>query len=369
MAQHLALLHRGGYRLAVQHHLPGKGGGVQVRGEGGLQDPLGLHAHVVGLLGQGHLHLVPQGGGVQHGLPREIFEAPLQQAAALGKLGHTPAAGGVGLPHAAQDHGNQIPAVPAGRGGQAEPRLRRGAGLDAGGVLVQVADVTEVGDQGVGLVELPGLVEVGGGDRVAHRAHDGAEGGVLHGLGAHYGDVIGRGVVVLIVVAMGVGEVGAGHAQLRRPLVHQVHKVGHAARHRLSQHVACLVGGGGEGAVEYVLQPHDLPLLDVLGGAARAHLVVDLRAHGDPVVQGELAVVHGLYRQQGGHHLGDAGGIAALVGILVIEHVQRAVGGVHQDGRRGLHLHAVQDGAAAFSGLGGAHGGEEAQGQAQSEQK
>lgn len=87
---------------------------------------------------------------------------------------------------------------------------------------------------------------------------------------------------------MGVGKVGVLHAMHACPLIHQGHKDVHTAGDRLGQNIAGLIGGGGEGAVEDVLQPDLFPLLDILGGTAVAHLAVNLGAHGDHVVQGQL---------------------------------------------------------------------------------
>ena len=190
-------------------------------------------------------------------------------------------------------------------------------------------------------MELPGLVHIGGGDGVALGGDDGAEGLVLHGLHAHEGDVVGGGVVVRVVVAVGVDEVGVRHAQLGGPLVHQLHEAVHAAAHHLGQHVAGLVGRGDEGAVEHVPEGELFPFLDVLGGAAVPHVPGDLAAHGDDLVQGELPPVYGLDGQQGRHHLGDAGGVAPLMGLLLVEH--GAGGGVHQDGGGGLDVHIIEE--------------------------
>ena len=80
-------------------------------------------------------------------------------------------------------------------------------------------------------MKLPGGVEVGRGHIVAHRGDDLPEIRVLHGLGTHLGDVPGGGVVGVVMVAVGVDEVGVCHAQSRRPLVHQLHKGGDAPGH------------------------------------------------------------------------------------------------------------------------------------------
>ena len=73
-------------------------------------------------------------------------------------------------------------------------------------------------------MQLPCLGLVGGRHLIGHGAGDGHEGLMLHGLPEEQIDIVGGGIVVHIVQAVGVGKVGAGAAQLLRPLVHQLHK-------------------------------------------------------------------------------------------------------------------------------------------------
>ena len=64
--------------------------------------------------------------------------------------------------------------------------------------------------------------------------------------------------------------------------------------------------------------------------------------HGDLGGEVQLSPAHGLQREQGGHDLGDAGGVAPLVGLLFIEHLL----GVHVDEKGGRGVHG--DGGDAF---------------------
>ena len=346
-AQLLALLYRGLHAFGVEGVVVFQILRGDVIGQQGGDLPLRGQGDVVGVLAQGDLHLrdVPL-GAVQPDLPGEVVEPPLQQAAGFAEVGIPGAAGGPFLPLTAHDHRDQVPVLLGGGGRQAVARLRGKAGLDAGGVAVQVARDAEVGDQGVGGADDALLrVQVGGGHGVIEGGDDGAEGLVLHGLLAHQVHVVGGGVVVVVVVAVGVGKVGARHPQLGRPLVHQLHKAGHIPAHRLRHYVAGLIGRGQQGGVQQVDDPDLLPRLDVGGGGVVPDAGVDGLAGGDGLLQGQLPGVHRLQGEQAGHHLGDGGGVHLLMGVELVENFVGVR--VHQDGGLGVHHHAVQDGAAA----------------------
>ena len=153
--------------------------------------------------------------------------------------------------------------------------------------------------------------------------------------------------MVVIVVAVGIGEMGALHTQLRRLLVHQRHKFLGGAGHRLGQDVAGLIGGGDQIAVQQLFHGEDLSGLDAGGGAAGGDPYCLCRG-GDGGVRRQIAPVDGFQHQQGGHDLGDGGGVHFLVGVVVVEHF--TVVAVHHDG-----------GAAAGHGIlqgGGREGGQ-----------
>ena len=144
--------------------------------------------------------------------------------------------------------------------------------------------------------------------------------------------------MVGVMQAVGIDEVGAGAAQLLGPLIHQGHKGVLGSGHRLRQDAGRLVGGHQHHAVQQLLHRQHLALLDVGGAAGGVH-VVDQGRRRHLLVQGQHPLVHGLQGQQGGHDLGDAGGI---LGVPLVEAVQHPPGLiVHQQGRLGVHLGQV----------------------------
>lgn len=160
---------------------------------------------------------------------------------------------------------------------------------------------------------------------------------------SHDGDIIGGGIVVLVVEAVGIDEVGVLHTQLPGLGVHHVHKVLDGAAHRLGQNIARLVGRGNQVAVEQLLHREHLAGLNArIGGGA------SLRHHrrrgggGDGLVQGELAAVHRLQHQKRGHDLGDGSGVHLFIGVVRIEHI--AVVPIHHDGRPALGGRVLQCG-------------------------
>ena len=140
--------------------------------------------------------------------------------------------------------------------------------------------------------------------------------------------------MVLVGHAVGIHEVGAGAAQLGGTVVHPLHEGVDAAGHGAGDHVAGLVGGGDHGAVEVVLQGHDLAGLDARGAGLLIQTVHAVISGGDLVLEIQLAPIHGLQRQQDGHDLCETGRIGPLIGALgvvdvagVQVHQQRLPGG------------------------------------------
>ncbi len=322
----------------------------------------GLHRHIVlicaKLDGNGADRVDP----AEYGLAGKVVKAVFQQVFALSEIVVFHCVSGGVLPvDAAQDHPDHRAAVLFRGGCQTIACLRSGAGFDADGILIEEAPDPEVGHQSVGVVEDPFRMEVGGGNSVAHRGDDLAEVGVLHGLQAHPGHVPGGGVVVVVVVAVGIHKVRARHAQFGGALIHQVHKGRDASGNQRGQGVTGLIGRGDEGAVQQVPDGEDLPRLQILGGAALPDAGVEVISQGDLGVQGQLAPVYRLRSQKAGHHLGDAGGEAALVGVLFVEDL--VVVGVQQQGGGGVDGKAV----AFLCGEGrGQKGGQQAQQQKKS---
>ena len=172
-----------------------------------------------------------------------------------------------------------------------------------------------------------------------------------HGLLGHDINVPGGGVVVGVVQAVGVHKVGVLHPQLLGPLVHQVHEGGDVPGHGHGQDVGGLVGGDHQQAVEQVMDGDLLPGHDVGGGGVVGDVRKGLGGGGDHGVHGQLPPADGLQGQQGGHDLGDAGGVSDLVCVLLVEdlvgfHVhQQGGGGVDGDGRHALVLYGAGEGA------------------------
>ena len=215
-------------------------------------------------------------------------------------------------------------------------RLVGGAGLDAVGVVIDVTQHPPVGDEAVGAVELPLLGFVGGGNGIGFAVADGHEQGILHGLFGDEIDVPGGGVVLGIVKAGGVDEVGVFAAQLLSPLVHPLHEGGGGAVDGFGEDVAHLVGGNHHHTVEQLLHRQGLALHDVRCAAVLRQIGQSGGGGGDGLVQPQVAAVHGLQHQQHDHDLGDAGGILLGVGVFVVE--DHAGIAVHQQGRLGLDV-------------------------------
>ena len=342
-AQDLPLLNGGLHLIGEEGDLRLDLVQIQVLGEGPGDGALGLDHDLVGLAGEGDGHLGHRLAALGDGHPLKVGEAPFQQLGALGeltlaKLFIARLFDGTGPQH----HRDQESVAVLRRRHQAPARLVGGARFAADTLVIDIAHVVQVGNQAVGVVveTLPG--EVGGRDRVAGGSDDGAEQVVFQRRGHEQGDVVGGGVVVLVVEAVGVGEVGALAAQLPGFPVHVGHKLLHAAVHRLGQSLGRVVGGGEEEAVEQFLHRQLFPGFQVGAGLVREGFPGGQLADGDHGVLCQLARLQGLHHQQGGHHLGDAGGVGIVVGVHIVQYL--AVVGVHQHRVAALELRCLQGG-------------------------
>ena len=173
-----------------------------------------------------------------------------------------------------------------------------------------------------------GQISVPDGD--GGRRDNAAEVLVLQGVGRQRRHIPGAGVMSLRVQTVGVGEVGVGHPQLLRLLVHQRHKglrlPGDAVRHRQG----CVVAADQHESVEQLLQPQHIPGLEVHGGTLR-HV---LRC--DRILLLHPAVLQG---HHGGHDLRDAGNEALLVPVLLIQHPPAPL--LHQHGGCGRRTDSI----------------------------
>ena len=204
------------------------------------------------------------------------------------------------------------------------------------GLRIAVANDPPVGQQVVGGVQLALCVEIGGGNGIGGGVADGHEVRVFHGGLGNKVHIPGRGVVLGVMEAVGVDEVGVLTAQIRRLGVHGCHKGGHGAGDRLRQNVAGLVGGDHQHAVQQVPYRHGLTDLDAGGTAVRGQTLQGGGGGSQLLVHGQLPRVDGLQGQQGCHDFGQAGGIQLLVLALGVDH--RAGIGVHQQGGLGQNV-------------------------------
>ena len=354
-AHHLAFLHRGADALG---QVEGEGHlvfGVAVAGDGlrGVE----LRLRLSPALGQRH---GGKGGGGIHQLPvPEGAEHPVQHLGALA----------VDVVEVRPQHHQAVGvAVPLGKGDEAPPRQGGEAGLHPPDV-VPVVGVVGVQHQ-VGGAQLP-LVFVQVCDRhdVAHRL------GGLHVLGLgvagrrDLGQVPGGGGVAVVVQPVHAGEGGGGAAQLGRPLVHPGHKGGQVAAGGVRRDDAGrVVGAGHHHPVEQVPAADRLADAQPDGGAVGVLDVGELlgEAGGDGDLL--LHVQAALQIEQGGHHLGQAGHIAGLVGVLFqdglagveVEEVDRLIG------VGGRHRHGV--GGQPLQSRTGQHGRQHSQGQGPAQQ-
>ena len=143
---------------------------------------------------------------------------------------------------------------------------------------------------------------------------------------------MGAGNVALGGQAGGVDKVGVRHAQLRRPLVHLLHKGLRAPRQMLGQGHGRVVGRDHAHRLEHILHRQLLVLLQPDLAAPHG---AGVGGGGDGVVVGEASAVDGLHGQQDGHHLCDAGRLQGLVLVDRVEHLARGL--LHQ--KAGLALH------------------------------
>ena len=120
--------------------------------------------------------------------------------------------------------------------------------------------------------------------------------------------------MVLVMQAVGVGVVGAGHTQGLGLPVHKVDKGFYTSGYVFSDHIAALVGGGNHDAVQKLPQT-DLLALHQAGGAA-VNAEVFKRRGGDRQGVVQIPVFQS---QHTGHDLGQAGRVEAQVQFLAVD--------------------------------------------------
>ena len=166
-----------------------------------------------------------------------------------------------------------------------------------------------------------GSVAVVGAHIVAGGGHDRGEDVVGCQCPQDQVGIAGSGDVVGIQTA-GVGKGSAGAADAGGFLVHHRHKViNAAAAHIVGHNVGSLVGAGQHHGVQQVAQGLGLTLTDVRRGGVGRLLpdqVVDIT--GGRHADGVQLVLIVLQQQQGGHHLGQAGGLQRGLAVFLVDH-------------------------------------------------
>ena len=223
---------------------------------------------------------------------------------------------------AAHDDRHDVYAVLLGGGYQAVARVAGVAGLDAGGVLIEIfaAVYAVAADQGVGVCEIAFRAGIRGRHLIGLGVADIHEGLVLDGLAGQQIEVVGGGVVLGVGQAVGVGKMRIHAAKLRRALVHVLHEGRNAAVDTRGEDIAGLVRACEHRAVQQVDVPHLFAGLDVGGAAGFVHARAAVSLRGDKLVRGVAAVFDRLHREQHGHNFRQARRGRFLVHVLGIEY-------------------------------------------------
>ena len=158
-------------------------------------------------------------------------EAVVEEGGGLGETGTHGAA--------VEEYEEERAAVAGGGRGEAVAGLTGEARLDADAAVVG-------GEQGVG-VEAVHVAAVGQRHLLLLGADDGGKGAVAHGVAGQTDEVAGRAVVVGGGHAVGIGVVGAGHAEVGSFFVHHVAE---------GERVAADVLGHGVGGIVVALEHH-----------------------------------------------------------------------------------------------------------------
>ena len=140
--------------------------------------------------------------------------------------------------------------------------------------------------------------------------------------------------MVFIGQAVGVDERSALAAKLGGPDVHVADEAAEAAAHVFRDDVAGVAGAAHQGAGQQVLQGHLFPGDDVLYAGVGSDVALGGAESRNLVRIVDVPPVHGLRRQQGGHHHRQPGHIERRVRIEGIQHVAR--GRVHHHGGPGV---------------------------------
>ena len=145
--------------------------------------------------------------------------------------------------------------------------------------------------------------------------------------------------------AAGVAEGGVVHAQLRRPLVHPLHKGILTAGQMLCQRHSAVIGRHHADRFEHIAHRQLFPLLQPDLAAAHG---AGVGGGCDHVLIVENTAVDGLHDQQNGHDLGDAGRFQLRVFVLGVKYGTGVL--FHQQCRGGGYLHGPNADAQSQNG-------------------
>ena len=206
------------------------------------------------------------------------------------------------------------------------------AGLDAVAPLI-IAFFRGFGivDEFIGVGIFPGVPHVVLGHGVGLGVDNLPQGLVFQGGAGDDSHVPGGGVMVFIVVAVGVGKMGARAAQYIGGLIHQIHKGGNGAADRLGDDVCTVVGGFEHGHVDKIQQVHLFPGHQPGAGAVLRH--GQRRGRTDRC----FGNIRHRQRQISGHDLGGGGGIHHRVCVFF----KNNVAGVLFDQDAGLRVQVL----------------------------
>ena len=145
-------------------------------------------------------------------------------------------------------------------------------------------------------------------------AHDGAEIAVVESIGGKLCHVCNGGVMRILIHAVGIDEVGAGHAELSSLFVHHVREAFNGSADVYGDGGRGIVTGAHHEAVEQLAQ-FDALTVGKTHQAAAGGDAVHFAPAGDGGIEVAVFQCH-----DAGHDLGGAGGAYLLIGILRVKY-------------------------------------------------
>ena len=214
------------------------------------------------------------------------------------------------------------------------------SGLDAVCAGVAITDHTPVGEQMVGGIQLALCADVGCGNGIGCAICNGHEFLVLHSGPGNQIHVPGRGIVLRIVEAVSIYEMGVFAAEHFCLLVHLVNKCRSGTSNCLGQNVAGLIGRNDHHTVQQVSHRHGFTGLDIGGAAIGGESGQCGFTCGYILIQRQLSLFDSIKGQQSGHDFGQTGRIQFIVLVMSVYHSTGIV--VHQQGSLGQNFGIVR---------------------------